>query len=206
MPIEFERVLAAATATLEPGLARLPRLNLGCGRDQRDGYVNLDLVSLPGADVVARLGPVPLPFKHAAFGVVVCRDILEHVDVAPAMRDLHRVTAPGGCVVVSAVHFTSRNLYVDPTHVRGFSVRTFEFFAGGDDREWRRPYYFEFAFDAVAYAAIQFGAMLGKGRFLVWDRVVEPCVNANRAVQDLYEMTGLSRIFPAANVVAVLRR
>lgn len=207
MPIDFEHVLHEATSGLEPGPARLPRLNLGSGRDRRGGFVNLDLVAIPGVDVAAKLG-TGLPFQSDTFGVVVCRDILEHVDVVPAMRDVYRVTAPGGLVIVSAVHFTSRNLYVDPTHVRGFSVRTLEFFAAGDDddREWRRPYYFDFAFGRVEYAAVQFGTTLGNGRFLVWDRLVEPCVNARRLTQDVYEMTGVSRLFPAANVVAVLRK
>ncbi len=206
MPVDFERVLTAAVANAPAEIRGLPRLNLGSGRDRREGYVNLDLVAVPGVDVVASLGTTVLPFRDGAFGVVVCRDILEHVDVVPAMRDVHRITAAGGTVIVSAVHFTSRNLYVDPTHVRGFSVRTLEFFATGDEREWRRPYYFDFAFRDIEYAAIQFGTTLGNGRFLVWDRAVEPCVNARRVTQDLYEMTGLSRIFPAANVVAVLRK
>ena len=206
MPIDFERVLRGALAAQPAAAGRLPRLNLGSGTDRREGFVNLDLVAMPGVDVAASLGSAPLPFRDGAFGVVVCRDILEHVDVVPAMRDVHRIIAPGGIVVVSAVHFTSRNLYVDPTHIRGFSVRTIEFFARGDERGWRRPYYFDFAFDDIEYAAIQFGTTLGNGRFLVWDRAIEPCVNARRLTQDLYEMTGASRLFPAANVVAVLRK
>jgi SAM-dependent methyltransferase len=214
MPIDFEHVLQDATTELAPAALRLPRLNLGSGRDRRDGFVNLDLVAMPAVDVAARLGE-GLPFRPDTFGVVVCRDILEHVDVVPAMRDVHRVTAPGGLVIVSAVHFTSRNLYVDPTHIRGFSVRTLEFFAADDKggehsgaggEGWRRPYYFDFSFRRVGFAAIQFGTTLGNGRFLVWDRFVEPCVNARRITQDFYEMTGLSRIFPAANVVAVLQK
>jgi hypothetical protein len=39
----------------EPPLGQLPaqkRLNLGCGRDVRPNWVNLDRVSLPGVDVV----------------------------------------------------------------------------------------------------------------------------------------------------------
>ena len=34
-------------------------------------------------------------------------------------------------------------------------------------------------------------------------RVVEPLVNSSRMAQDVYEMTFLSRLFPAANVVAI---
>jgi SAM-dependent methyltransferase len=207
--VHFEEVLRRADeagSPSGPGRAGRPRLNLGSGTDHRDGYVNLDVVALKGVDVVARLGAEPLPFPDATFGLVLARDVLEHVDAVAALREIHRVTAPGGRVVVSAVHFTSRNLYVDPTHVRGYSARTFEFFAGGGDSLWGRPYYFDFAFGAVEYVAVQFSTTLGKGRYLVWDRAVEPVVNSSRAAQDLYEMTFLSRLFPAANVVAVLRR
>ncbi|MGH9264111.1 MAG: hypothetical protein ACRD1D_05410, partial [Acidimicrobiales bacterium] len=69
-----------------------------------------------------------------------------------------------------------------------------------------RSYYFDFSFDEVLEATIQFSAGLGRGRFLVWDRVVEPLVNATAMVQDLYELTFASRLFPAANVIAVLRK
>lgn len=204
MAVTVERLLRTYGGT---GPAALPRLNLGCGPDARDGYVNLDVVAVPGAQLVARLGQGCLPFPDASFGLVLCQDILEHVDVVDAMREVHRVTAPGGLVVISAVHFTSRNLYVDPTHVRGYSVRTFDFFVrSAPERTWSRSYYFDFAFDHLVVSEVQFGTTLGKGRFLFWDRFVEPCVNSGTAVQDLYEMTFLSRLFPAANVLAVLRR
>ncbi|MFP5319063.1 MAG: class I SAM-dependent methyltransferase [Acidimicrobiia bacterium] len=206
MPVDFEDVLKRATARAGEDVANRPWLNLGSGTDRREGFVNLDVAALEEVDVVARLGSEPLPFADATFGLVLARDVFEHVDVVHALREVHRVTAPGGRVVVSAVHFTSRNLYVDPTHVRGYSARTMEFFAGGGDGMWRRPYYFDFAFGAVEYCAIQFSTTLGKGRYLVWDRLLEPVVNASGTAQDLYEMTFVSRLFPAANVVAVLRR
>lgn len=206
MPVDFEKLLSRAAARTRAEQGGRPWLNLGSGTDRRDGFVNVDIVPLDEVDVVARLGSAPLPFPDATFGLVLARDVLEHVDVVAALREVHRVTAPGGRVVISTVHFTSRNLYVDPTHVRGYSARTMEFFAGGGDGMWRRPYYFDFAFGTVESCAIQFSTTLGKGRYLVWDRAVEPAVNSSRAAQDLYEMSFLSRIFPAANVVAVLRR
>jgi SAM-dependent methyltransferase len=204
MPVDLDEVVTR----LGVGAAAptRPRLNIGSGHDRRSGYVNLDLLALPGVDVAASLGTAFLPFRDDTFGLVLCRDVLEHVDVVPALQEIHRVTAPGGAVVVSAVHFTSRNLYVDPTHVRGYSVRTVDFFTNGQDHGWLRRYYFDFCFDTLEYAAIQFGTTLGNGRFLVWDRVVEPLVNSSRRAQDFYEMTFLSRLFDAANVVAVLRK
>lgn len=205
MPIDLEQRLRSivAAAKAEDRSARL--LNVGCGRDRREGFLNLDISQLPEVDVVASLAEERLPFPDNTFALALCRDVLEHVEIVPALRELHRVLAPGGAVVISAVHFTSRNLYVDPTHVRGFSVRTFDFFvrgAGIGDRS----YYFDFDFDDVPEASIQFMTLLGHGKYLVWDRLVEPLVNASRVAQDLYELTFLSRLFPAANVVAVLRK
>lgn len=179
-------------------------LNVGCGWERRPGFLNVDIAALPSVDVVGRLGPGSLPFPDGAFSVILARDVLEHVDTVAALRELHRLTAPGGAVVISAVHFTCRNLYVDPTHVRGFSVRTFDFFVAGG-RGGTRSYYFDFAFRSVR-SIVQFSALMGKGRYLVWDRLVEPIVNSSPAAQDLYELTFASRLFPAANVLAVLHR
>ncbi len=205
MPIDLEQRLRHAVAG-SSGSAGPPRfLNIGSGRDRRDGFVNVDLARLAEVDVVASLTGEALPFPDDTFTVALCRDILEHVEVVPALREIHRVLAPGGTVVISAVHFTSRNLYVDPTHIRGYSVRTFDFFVKGSSRR-DRGYYFDFSFSEVVESAIQFSAQLGRGRFLVWDRLVEPLVNSRALVQDLYEMTFASRLFPAANVVAVLRK
>jgi SAM-dependent methyltransferase len=199
--VDLERVLAVHAGRRPEGR----RLNIGCGTDLRPGFVNVDVAPLPGLAATASLGTGSLPFADETFSVVLCRDVLEHVDVVPALAEVHRVLTPGGVVVISAVHFTSRNLFVDPTHVRGYSVRTFDFFARGS-KSWHRPYYFDFLFSAVEEVKIQFSTLLGHGRFLVWDRVIEPVVNSKPVVQDVYEMTFLSRVFPAANVVAVLRK
>jgi SAM-dependent methyltransferase len=205
MPIDLDERLRHVVANGNGSARPFRLLNIGCGHDRRHGFVNVDISHLPGVDVVASLTEQSLPFPDATFTVVLCRDVLEHVDIVPALRELHRVLAPGGTVVISAVHFTSRNLYVDPTHVRGFSVRTFDFFVKGSSRT-NRSYYFDFSFAQVLESTIQFSSLLGRGRLLLWDRLVEPLVNSRSLVQDLYELTFASRLFPAANVIAVLRK
>lgn len=205
MPIDLEERLRAVVAASKQPNGPVRLLNIGCGRDRRDGFVNLDISPLPEVDVVASLAEDRLPFPDGTFSVALCRDVLEHVEIVPALRELHRVLAPGGVALISAVHFTSRNLYVDPTHVRGFSVRTFDFFVSGGGTG-DRSYYFDFSFDEVVDATIQFMTLLGHGKYLVWDRVIEPLVNSSRVAQDLYELTFVSRLFPAANVIAALRK
>ena len=63
-------------------------------------YVGVDVVANPHADLV---GPVEaLPVDDASFDVVLCTQVLEHADdPAQAVRELRRVTAPGGRVLAS---------------------------------------------------------------------------------------------------------
>lgn len=182
-----------------------PKLNLGCGWDVRPGHVNADIAALPGVDTVLRPDEA-LPFDDSSFEVVLAKDVIEHVaDLGFALGEIHRVLRPGGVLLVSTVHFTSRDVYVDPTHRRGFSIRTLDFFVAGA-AEVDRGYYVPFAFSAVEDAHIQFHAQMGKGRYLVWERVVEPVINVRPWVQDVYEITGVSRLFPAGNILVALRK
>lgn len=173
------------------------RLNVGCGRDIRPGYVNLDSAALPGVDVVHDLRELPLPFADGRFAHVVCKDVLEHLDYVPVLRELHRVLAPGGGLEVEAPHFTSPAVYIDPTHRTAFSADTLSFFVAG---RTSRGYYFDFHFSRLAATRIVFH----RYRWQPWNYLVEPLVNLHAAVRTYYEETFLSRLFPAANVRATL--
>jgi len=62
-------------------------------------YVSMDLVR---SDVMVRTDLQKLVFADAEFDLVLCNHVLEHVpDDAAALRELFRVTSPGGRVVLS---------------------------------------------------------------------------------------------------------
>jgi len=82
-------------------------LDVGCGLKpyypffaNAAEYVGVDVVDGPTTDLV---GPVEaLPVEDASFDIVLCTQVLEHVDdPAGAVRELHRVTKPGGRVLAS---------------------------------------------------------------------------------------------------------
>lgn len=82
-------------------------LDVGCGVKPyypffaaAASYVGVDVQDNPAADVH---GPIEaLPLEDGSFDVVLCTQVLEHVDdPAAAVRELHRVTAPGGRVLAS---------------------------------------------------------------------------------------------------------
>jgi SAM-dependent methyltransferase len=83
-------------------------LDVGCGVKPyypffvqvASDYVGVDVVENPAAEL---LGPVEaLPVEDASFDVVLCTQVLEHCDDPDqAVRELRRVTRPGGRVLAS---------------------------------------------------------------------------------------------------------
>jgi SAM-dependent methyltransferase len=99
--------LRAQAAELQNG-GPVRILDVGCGvkpyypffAGVASAYVGVDVVENPAAEL---LGSVEaLPVDDGSFDVVVCTQVLEHSDdPAQAVRELRRVTAPGGRVLAS---------------------------------------------------------------------------------------------------------
>ncbi len=125
-------------------------MNLGCGSEILEGYVNVDISPLEGVDVTCDLSRFPWPFDDEMFDEVRGKDILEHLpDTVKVMEEIHRITRPGGRVVLSVPYWNSFEAVTDPTHVRQFNEYTFEFFDPGKWRYQRRPYYSTARFSIV---------------------------------------------------------
>ena len=107
------------------------RLNLGSGPDIMPGYINLDVLALPGVDVVHDLNQFPYPFPDGHFDEVFTSHVLEHVDdLLKVMAELRRILKPEGRLVIRVPHFSCGVSYRDPTHRRLFSYFTFDYFTG----------------------------------------------------------------------------
>jgi predicted SAM-dependent methyltransferase len=107
--LERERAIARLSAAAEQAFADLReesglKVNLGCGTDVREGWVNIDLFTdgpppAPGARVVnfdLRRG---LPLADGSCSVVYSSHFFEHLeyrDGVRLMRDCHRCLEPGG--------------------------------------------------------------------------------------------------------------
>lgn len=179
-------------------MSELMRLNVGCGRDIRKGWVNIDKYGLPGVDVIHDLQVLPLPFKDEHCDEILCQDVLEHFDdYIPLMRELCRILRPGGALTVRVPHFSTAYNFVDPTHKRSFSFRTFDYFVKSETS--LRNYYFDFGFTRVEEVKIIFPKNLYLHNYLI-----EPVINLHQAMLKLYEGTFLSRLLPAENVIVRL--
>lgn len=97
------------------------KLNLGCGRFKKDGYVNLDCCAHLSPDVLHDLNKFPYPFADNSFELIEADHVLEHLsDPFAAMHEIHRILQPGGKAVIRVPHF-SRG-FMHPAHRIGIDV------------------------------------------------------------------------------------
>lgn len=109
--------------------AQLRLLDVGCGDRKAPGAVGLDCRALPGVDIVCNLDAHPWPLPDAAFDVIICSHIIEHVaDVPLFLRELHRVGAANARVRIQTPHFSSLESWTDPSHRHHLSTGSFDFF------------------------------------------------------------------------------
>lgn len=116
------------------------RLNLGCGRDVREGWVNIDCAPLPGIDHVVDFDGKPvLPFADDSVTYSEGSHVIEHLrDPLPFMEELWRVTAPGGRALFRCPYGSTDDADEDPTHVRRMFQRSWDYFA--QPAYWRADY------------------------------------------------------------------
>ncbi len=177
------------------------KLNLGCGRDIKEGWINLDSANIPGVDVVHDIEKLPLPFHDEEFNEILAQDILEHVEYIPVLKDIHRILKNGGLLTIRVPHFTSKNNFIDPTHKKRFSINTFDFFVRTTKLGEKREYYFDFMFSEITSRHITFER---SSRIFFYNRIIEPLVNHSLKTQQWYESSMLSRLFPAENIIIIL--
>jgi SAM-dependent methyltransferase len=113
-----------------------PSLNLGCGSFKIEGAFGLDRVQRGVTNVIADLGAGTLPFRDESFSTIYAYHVLEHLEIVPMMTELHRILVPGGRIFIRVPHATSFCFWDDPTHVRPFTSRTFDYWESGYHQEY----------------------------------------------------------------------
>lgn len=126
------------------------KLNLGAGRDIKEGFTNHDISPLTGIDTIHDLNQYPWPWPKNSFDQILAIDILEHLDdVITPIEELYRILKPGGEVTIRVPYWNHSCAYIDPTHKRGFHEQTFHFFDINSGYYKDRGYYSKASFEII---------------------------------------------------------
>ena len=113
----------------------MPKLNFGCGKTIKKGYINADINPFKGVDKTFDFNIFPYPFTDDEFDEIYADNVLEHLDDIPAvMKELHRISKPDAIIKIIVPYHNCYGAYNDVTHKHYFSHLSFEPFYKMDTR------------------------------------------------------------------------
>ncbi len=106
-----------------------PKLNLGCGTDIKEGYLNVDYIDGIGVDQVADLNVFPWPWPDNTFEEINMMDIFEHLEnPIGSLQEIYRISQNGALIKIKSPHFSSCDAWNDLTHKHPLGARVFTHF------------------------------------------------------------------------------
>jgi|SRR3989344_2674371 len=108
----------------------MSKLNLGCGTDIRNGYINVDIERLPGVNKVVNLNKYPWPFEDNFFDEINADQVLEHLDnQVKSLQEIWRISKNGAKVHIGVPHYASPGAWTDLTHKHPFGWMSLDYMA-----------------------------------------------------------------------------
>lgn len=105
------------------------KLDIGCGKNKKEGFVGLDRVKIKGVDIICNLDAEKIPLEENSVEEVFSMHFMEHVsDLLSVMEEVWRVCKDGAKVTLAVPYFTSVGAFRDPTHKQFFTYETFDHF------------------------------------------------------------------------------
>ena len=117
------------------------KLNMGCGQNKINGYLNIDKHSECEPDLQFDLEKFPWPFKTSEVNEVLFNHSLEHIGANTniflnIMKELYRVCNNDAKIQINVPHPRHDNYINDPTHVRIITPQIFELFSKKNNILW----------------------------------------------------------------------
>ena len=173
---------------------KIMRLNLGCGKDHKEGYINIDKISVPGVDMAYDLEKLPYPFKNNSVDEIYVSHILEHLDlpVKDFLEEAKRILKTGGIIKLRVpIGLNAMSIF----HKKHFGVFNFSATDTSDLEQielwkgWR--------VDSLKLGYLK----CGKTWFI--NRFVEKLINKRT---DIYEHSFLRYLFPANELIVKITK
>lgn len=182
-------------------MTKMKKLNFGCGEKILPGYVNIDIVQLPGVDIVINLDKTPYPFQDNEFDEIYADNVIEHLkSFIEVIEELQRILKPGGKLIIKVPHFSSHDAWAHPQHTRAFTYESFDFFVRGTRRHKTDGRCFPKNFRRIKRKKLVFEKGLHPANW--HNYIIEMIANS---IPVWYEKTPL-RMFPANSIEVVMEK
>ncbi len=107
-------------------------LHIGPGKKALPGAVTIDVLDLPGVDIVHDLDVLPWPFPDNEFDLIFAHSVFEHLDNQLAiMKEMKRILKPKGRMVIAVPYFRCPDAFTDSTHKHFFTTRSLDYYIEG---------------------------------------------------------------------------
>ena len=154
------------------------RLNLGCGKVPKAGFINVDRLCLPGVDQQVDLFQFPWPWGDNSVDEIYASHLIEHIphQVEGSQLDgffaffaeCWRILKPGAEITLIAPYGFSVGAMQDPTHTRFIVESTFSYLAQVDDCNFDYQLPFTFRAKMLALGIGNIWMPLNEGMPLGW--------------------------------------
>lgn len=107
------------------------KINLGCGKQKKYDFINVDISAKCNPDVVMDITQFPYPWENVQ--EIELDNLAEHIEpnmFIKVINECHRVLVPGGTMWIRVPLLREDNLvaaFTDPTHINYFTEGTFDY-------------------------------------------------------------------------------
>ncbi len=118
------------------------QLNLGCGRDYRPGWINVDCREDHNPDIVFDLEKTPWPLESNCADIILLKYVLEYIGKETSiflnvMSEIYRISKPDAIIEIYMTHPMHIDFLKDPMRIRPIVPETFQCFDLALVEQWQ---------------------------------------------------------------------
>lgn len=188
------------------------KLNLGCGTNILEGWVNVDKFATGGVNLGIDLDEgtdTRFPYEDNSVSEFLMSHVLEHIThTLDLMQELYRIAEPDAEMLIRVPYGASNDAHEDPTHVRQYFTGSFAYFSQpiywradyGYRGDWQ-PEHISLALNEARYGRVS--KQQAMGEIMGYRNVVLEMVCRMRAVKPMRERRRELMVKPEISIVLV---
>ncbi len=107
----------------------MKKLNLGCGRDIKKGFVNVDIQKANDIDKSFDFDKFPYPFEDNTFDYVYTDNVFGHLeDIKKVLKEIYRISKKDAIIEIIVPYYNCKAAFGDVTHKHFFNASSMDNF------------------------------------------------------------------------------